>query len=206
MKLVELAQFDTTYHKHFSYLSLLAVTKVFEKSGLRIFDIDELSTHGGSVRIYAGKIEVNYAESDAVQAIIGMEKAIGMDGISFYQDIQSRAEKITNSLIKFLTQIKDDGKSVSSYGAAAKGNTIPNFAGIKPDLPPVVYDAAQSKQNKAMPGSHISKLDPKELFNNQPDYNLILPWNLATEVKNNLSYLAEKGTKFVTAVPKLEIF
>ncbi len=206
MKLVELAQFDTIYHEHFSYLSLLAVTKVFEKSGLRIFDIDELSTHGGSVRIYACKIEAKYEESNAVQTMIEMEKALGMDKISFYQDIQSRAEKIKNSLTKFLIQIKDDGKSVSAYGAAAKGNTILNFAGIKPDLLPVVYDAAKAKQNKFMPGSHIPILDPKELINNRPDYILILPWNIATEVKNDLSYLAEKGTKFVTAVPKLEIF
>lgn len=206
MKLVELAQFDTIYHEHFSYLSLLAVTKVFEKSGLRIFDIDELPTHGGSVRIYACKIEANHAESNAVQAMIDMEKALGVDKISFYQDIQSRAEKIKNSLIKFLIQIKDDGKSVSAYGAAAKGNTILNFAGIKPDLLPVVYDAAKAKQNKFMPGSHIPILDPKELINNRPDYILILPWNIATEVKKDLSYLAAKGTKFVTAVPKLEIF
>ena len=206
MKLVELAQFDTIYHEHFSYLSLLAVTKVFEKSGLRIFDIDELPTHGGSIRIYACKIEANHAESNAVQAMIEMEKALGMDKMSFYQDIQSRAEKIKNSLIKFLIEMKDGGKSVSAYGAAAKGNTILNFAGIKPDLLPSVYDAAKAKQGKFMPGSHIPIYNPRALRQNRPDYILILPWNITAEIKRDLSDLAEKGTKFVTVVPKLEIF
>ena len=155
--------------------------------------------------MYACKIGANHIESCAVQALVDVEKKMGMDVISFYQGFQPRAEKVKNSLIKFLIDVKDAGKSISAYGAAAKGNTILNFAGIKPDLLPVVYDAAEAKQNKFMPGSHIPILDPKQLKESRPDYILILPWNIAAEVKKSLSDLADKGTKFVITVPKLEV-
>lgn len=202
LKLVELAQFDTIYHEHFSYLSLLTVKKVLDKSGLRIFDVDELQTHGGSLRIYACKIEASHQERNVVQEMIDIEKLAGMNKLSFYQDIQSRAEKIKNSLIKFLVESKDADKSVSAYGAAAKGNTILNFAGIKPDLLPVVYDAAKAKQDKFMPGSHIPILAPEELKENRPDYVLILPWNIAAEIKAQFPELVAQGTKFLTFVPE----
>ncbi len=205
MRLVEFRQFDTVYHEHFSYLSLLAVDRIFTAAGLRIFDVEELPTHGGSLRIYGCHDAADHPQCDSVAALIAQEKARGMDHDDFYLAFQLQADEVKNDFLGFLLQAKAEGKSVAGYGAAAKGNTIMNYAGVRPDLIPFICDAAAAKIGKLMPGSHIPILPPSALRENRPDYLVILPWNIADEVKTQCSDLAALGTRFVTAVPKLEV-
>ncbi|QFT91353.1 hypothetical protein FIU86_00740 [Roseovarius sp. THAF9] len=203
--LVEHNQFDTIYHEHFSYLSLLAVSRIFEAAGLRIFDLEHLPTHGGSLRVYGCHADAPFEASSSVGICLEAERAAGLDTDDYYTAFQSRAEAVKNDLLRFLLKTDADGKSVAAYGAAAKGNTLLNFAGVKPDLLPFVCDAATAKQGKYMPGSHIPILPPEALDKRRPDYILILPWNIAEEVKMQLSHLAAKGSRFVTMVPELKI-
>jgi SAM-dependent methyltransferase len=205
MRLVEFRQFDTVYHEHFSYLSLLAVDRIFTAAGLRIFDVEELPTHGGSLRIYGCHDAADHPQCDSVAALIAQEKARGMDRDDFYLAFQLQADEVKNDFLGFLLQAKAEGKSVAGYGAAAKGNTIMNYAGVRPDLIPFICDAAAAKIGKLMPGSHIPILPPSALRENRPDYLVILPWNIADEVKTQCSDLAALGTRFITAVPRLEV-
>ena len=205
MRLVEFSQFDTVYHEHFSYLSLLAVDRIFAAAGLRIFDVEELPTHGGSLRIFGCHEGARRSQGNSVAALMEHEKARGMDHDDFYLAFQSQADDVKNNFLGFLLQAKAEGKSVAGYGAAAKGNTIINYAGVRPDLIPFICDAAAAKIGKLMPGSHIPILAPSELRENRPDYLIILPWNIAAEVKTQCSDLAALGTQFVTAVPRLEV-
>ena len=205
MRLVEFKQFDTVYHEHYSYLSLLAVSQIFKAAGLRVFDVEELPTHGGSLRVYGCLKGARFDQSTAVDAIRTEEHTRGMDRDDFYADFQAQADRIKNGLLGFLLEQHNAGKTVAAYGAAAKGNTILNYAGVKPDLLPMVHDAAEAKQNKFMPGSHIPIYSPKMLQENRPDFVLILPWNIADEVKTQLADLHDQGTRFVTAVPDLTI-
>ncbi|MDR6815817.1 SAM-dependent methyltransferase [Neorhizobium sp. 2083] len=205
MRLIEHNQFDTVYHEHFSYLSLFTVGKIFEAAGLRVFDVEELPTHGGSLRVYGCHAGDSRPTTEAVTALLHEEARRGLQTPATYADFQAKAEKVKNDTLGFLLQAKRDGKTVAAYGAAAKGNTLLNFAGVKPDLLPYVCDAAAAKQNKFMPGSHIPILHPDEIVARRPDYVMILPWNIATEVRQQLASLAEQGTKFVTAVPELQI-
>ena len=205
MRLVEFRQFDTIYHEHFSYLSLLAVDRIFAAAGLRIFDVEELSTHGGSLRIFGCHETAGHPQRDPVAGLMAQERARGMDDDAFYQTFQSQADEVKNNFLRFLLQAKAEGKTVAGYGAAAKGNTIINYAGVRPDLIPFICDAAPAKIGKLMPGSHIPILAPAALRVDRPDYLIILPWNIATEVKDQCSDLAALGTRFVTAVPTLEV-
>lgn len=205
MRLVESCQFDTIYHEHFSYLSALTVARIFAGAGLRIFDIEELPTHGGSLRIHGCHIAASHPETDRARAVQAEERRRGMDGAAFYAGFQTRADAVKDGLLWFLLDAKRDGKLVAAYGAAAKGNTLLNYAGVKPDLLPFVCDAAPSKQGKLMPGSHIPILPPSALAERRPDYLLILPWNIADEVRRQLSPLAQQGTRFVTAVPEVRV-
>lgn len=205
MRLVELRQFDTVYHEHFSYLSLLAVDRIFAAAGLRIFDVEELPTHGGSLRVYGCHNEAEHSQANSVAALINQERACRMDRDEFYLAFQSQADDVKNDFLRFLLQAKAEGKSVVGYGAAAKGNTIMNYAGVRPDLLPFICDAAAAKIGKLMPGSHIPILAPAALRENRPDYLIILPWNIAAEVKAQCSDLAALGTRFVTAVPRLQV-
>lgn len=205
MRLIEQNQFDTVYHEHFSYLSLFTVAKIFERAGLRVFDVEELPTHGGSLRVYGCHHGDERDASPAVQAVLTEEERRGLRSAEVYKTFQKKAEKVKNDVLAFLLEAKENGKTVAAYGAAAKGNTLLNFAGVKPDLLSFVCDAAPSKQNKFMPGSHIPIHHPDELMKSRPDYVMILPWNIAAEVRDQLAALAEKGTKFVTAVPTLNI-
>jgi SAM-dependent methyltransferase len=205
MRLIEQNQFDTVYHEHFSYLSLFTVGRIFESAGLRVFDVEELPTHGGSLRVYGCHANEDRQTTEAVVAMLAEEEARRLRTTIPYSNFQAKAEKVKNDALSFLLQAKRDGKSVAAYGAAAKGNTLLNFAGVKPDLLPFVCDAAAAKQNKFMPGSHIPILHPDVISESRPDYVLILPWNIATEVRQQLAPLAEKGTRFVTAVPELKI-
>ncbi len=205
MRLIENTQFDTVYHEHFSYLTLHSVVRIFKAANLRIWDVDQLPTHGGSLRIYGCHIEDNRDIKESVTALLTEEARRGLQTLLPYQKFQTRANKVKDDLLRFLIEQKSSGKKVVAYGAAAKGNTLLNYAGVKPDLLPFVCDAAQAKQGKYMPGSHLPILKPEALFESQPDFVLILPWNIADEVKHQNSHLSSLGTKFVTAVPELKI-
>lgn len=205
MRLIEHTQFDTVYHEHFSYLSLSTVTHIFGAAGLRIWDVEELATHGGSLRIYGCHVEDIRATSSAVSVLLGAEARYGLQDMATYRNFQVQANQIKDDLLAFLIEAKRAGRKVGAYGAAAKGNTLLNYAGVKPDLLPFVCDAASAKQGKFMPGSHIPIMPPVFLDEQRPDYLIILPWNIAAEVRQQNARLAELGTKFVTVVPKLEI-
>lgn len=201
MKLVEFCQFDTVYHEHFSYLSLQTVSRIFAAAGLRVFDVEELPTHGGSLRIYGCHTNGIYEEAPSVRAMLAAERACGMDSLAFYSGFQERADELKDELLRFLLNAKRDGKAVVGYGAAAKGNTLLNYAGVKPDLLPFICDAAPSKQGKAMPGSRIPIVSPDVLEKAAPDYVIILPWNIADEVILELADLCKNGTRFIVAIP-----
>ncbi len=204
-RLIEQTQFDTVYHEHFSYLSLFTVSCIFNASGLRVWDVEELPTHGGSLRVF-GCHETDPREtSQAVDALLREERERGLQTLTPYQDFQARADKIKDDLLFFLIEKKRAGKKVAAYGAAAKGNTLLNYAGVRPDLLPFVCDAAEAKQGKFMPGSHIPILPPAALAQEPPDYVLILPWNIADEVRRQNDKLRKLGGRFVTAIPKLEV-
>jgi len=205
MQMVANCQFDTAYHEHFSYLSLTTVAGIFEKSGLRIFDVEQIPTHGGSLRVYGCRKDAAHEMLPEVGELLKEELSRGMQSSTFYESFQEDAERVKNNLLRFLLDAKRDGKSVAAYGAAAKGNTLLNFAGVKPDLLPFVCDAAKAKQGKYLPGSHIPIYPPETLLQRRPDYLLILPWNIREEVIRQNSELKEAGTKFVTAIPDLKI-
>lgn len=205
MRLLEHVQFDTVYHEHFSYLSLYTVSRIFQAAGLRVWDIEELSTHGGSLRVYGCHTDDVQATSQAVIDMLAEEKKRGLQAVDIYKNFQIKADKVKDDLLFFLIEQKRAGKKVAAYGAAAKGNTLLNYAGVKPDLLSFVCDAALAKQGKFMPGSHIPIFSPKALFEQRPDYIVILPWNIAAEVKQQNAELAKLGAKFVTAVPSLEV-
>ncbi len=204
MRLIEHTQFDTVYHEHFSYLSLHTVCRIFQQAGLRIYDVEELPTHGGSLRIYGCHAGKSMSATSSVDAVLAAELSQGLRDLGTYQTFQIKADRVKDDFLGFLIEQKRLGKKVAAYGAAAKGNTLLNYAGIKPDLLPFVCDAATSKQGKFMPGSHIPILLSEVLFEACPDYLVILPWNIAAEVKIQNARLAEFGTKFVTAVPTLQ--
>ena len=204
LNLIQLNQFDTIYHEHFSYLSLITVSKIFSKHGLRIYDVEQLSTHGGSLRVFGCHEESKHLQTASVDRILKEETKVGLTNISTYRQFQSRANVVKDDILDFLIQKKREGKKVAAYGAAAKGNTLLNYAGVKEDLLPFVCDAAESKQNKYLPGSHIPILHPDELDKFEPDFVLILPWNIAGEIQSLLSTRLPH-CKFVTAVPKLNI-
>ena len=206
LRLIQHTQFDTVYHEHFSYLSLYTVELIFKAAALRIFDVEQLPTHGGSLRIFGCHAEDTRISTDAVAAVLAEEVQRGMQTLATYQNFQTNSNKVKDDLLSFLIEQKRAGKKVAAYGAAAKGNTLLNYAGVKPDLLPFVCDAAEAKQGKYMPGSHIPILSPNALEKNRHDYVLILPWNIAAEVKQQNAALAAQGTKFVTAVPQLTIF
>jgi hypothetical protein len=199
-------QIDTIYHEHFSYLSLTAILRVFDANGLAVFDVEELPTHGGSLRVYAQRKDTGcHSISLSVAKILESEKSSGILNADYYRDFQSRTNHIKYELTRFLLDAKRDGKCVAAYGAAAKGNTLLNYAGIRADLIEFVVDLNPAKQCKYMPGSRIPIVNEERLKQEKPDYVLILPWNLKTEINNQLSYVKAWGGKLVTAVPQLEI-
>jgi SAM-dependent methyltransferase len=200
MRLIEHTQFDTVYHEHFSYLSLFTVSRIFAKAGLRVWKVEELPTHGGSLRVFGCHATDSRSTEDSVAALLQEEQKRGLQQLDTYLSFQPRADKAKNDLLAFLIEQKRNGKKVAAYGAAAKGNTLLNYAGVKPDLLSFVCDAASAKQNKFMPGSHISILAPDALANEKPDFVLILPWNIEQN-----EFIRQWGGKFVTAVPKLEL-
>jgi len=205
MRLLEKNQFDTIYHEHFSYLSLGIVSRIFNSAGLRVWKVEELPTHGGSLRVYGCHNNDSRSSDASVSELLTREKQNGLEKLETYLTFQPKAEKLKNDLLKFLIEQKEKGKKVVAYGAAAKGNTLLNYAGVKSDLLSFVCDAASAKQNKYMPGSHIPILSPDALMKESPDFVLILPWNIAEEVIKQNKFIQNWGGKFLTAVPKLEL-
>jgi C-methyltransferase C-terminal domain len=206
LRLVADNQFDTIYHEHFSYLSLTAVQRIFNANGLMVFDVEEHPTHGGSLRVFAQRGDTGAQPvSQQVGILLQQEEAVGVRTAAYYVGFQARAEQVKDDFLAFLIDAKRRGKTVAAYGAAAKGNTLMNFAGIRRDLVPHVVDKNPVKQGKYMPGSRIPIVPPDLLTEQRPDYLVILPWNIAAEIKQQNARLAEQGTRFVTAVPKLEI-
>lgn len=204
-RLIEHAQFDTTYHEHFSYLSLYATSRMFERAGLRIFDVEELPTHGGSLRVYGCHVDDARPISAAVDRVISEEVNFGLRKLATYLAFQPKANRVKDDLLAFLIEKKKLGKKIAAYGAAAKGNTLLNYAGVKPDLLPYVCDAALSKQGKYLPGSHIPVLPPATLQAERPDFVLILPWNISKEVMDQQKIIRQWGGKFVVGVPSLSV-
>ena len=206
LQLLKENQFDTVYHEHYSYLSLNTVGRIFNRAGLIIFDVEKLSTHGGSLRVYGCRAQDTRQIFASVKEVLAEEQNHGLEQLSTYKDFQLRVDRVKIDLLSFLTGQKRAGKTVAAYGAAAKGNTLLNYAGIGSDLLPFVCDAAPSKQGKYMPGSHIPIFSPIMLREKKPDIVLILPWNIAEEVISQNAYVREWGGKFVTAVPQIRIF
>jgi hypothetical protein len=205
LRLIERTQFDTVYHEHYSYLSLYTVSRMFETTGLRIFDVEELPTHGGSLRVYGCHADDSRPQAMEVQALLNEEERQGLRLLTTYRNFQCRADRIKDDLLAFLIEQKRTVKKIVAYGAAAKGNTLLNYAGIKPDLLPYVCDAAPSKQGKYLPGSHVPILPPAVLREDEPDIVLILPWNIADEVIQQHGYAREWGGSFMVAVPEMRI-
>jgi len=206
MRLMDESQFDTIYHEHYSYLSLTAVQRIFAANGLNVFDVEEVSTHGGSLRVFAQRSDTGKQPvSDRVAAMLEREQAAGMATPDYYRTLQPRAEAIAEELVGFLIKAKAEGKTVAGYGAAAKGNTLMNFAGVRSHLLPWVVDRNPAKSGKFLPGSRIPIYDEERIRAEKPDFVVILPWNLKQEVIGQLSYIREWGGQFVTAIPSLAV-
>jgi len=206
VNLIGEAQFDTIYHEHFSYLSLTTVVAIFQAQGLCVFDVEELDTHGGSLRVFAQRADRNcYGVTPRVTEFLERESTVGIKTTDYYQGFQEKADQISRDLLFFLLEAKRQNKKVVGYGAAAKGNTLMNYAGVRPNLISFVVDRNPAKQGKFMPGSRIPIVDESYLRSARPDYIVVLPWNLKSEIMGQLDYVREWGAKFVTAVPKLEV-
>ncbi|HCK19844.1 MAG TPA: SAM-dependent methyltransferase [Thalassospira sp.] len=205
LNLLEKTQFDTIYHEHFSYLSLYAVEKCFESNGLKVFDVEELPTHGGSLRVWAQKTIGTRPETDRLAALRAKEAEAGIATLACYQGFDAKCRKIRDDLLAFLKSAKTEGKTVAGYGAAAKGNTLLNYCDIGTDLIDFVVDANPHKQNTLLPGSHIPVHAPDHLKVAKPDYVLILPWNLSTEIMKSMSHVSDWGGKFMVAIPRVEV-
>ncbi|MBK5510985.1 MULTISPECIES: class I SAM-dependent methyltransferase [unclassified Pseudomonas] len=199
-------QFDTLYHEHYSYLSLTAVQTLCARNGLEVFDVSQLSTHGGSLRVFVQRADGERRDvQPAVPQQLQAELAAGVKTVEYYATLAPAAERIKHQLLRFLLQAKADGKRVVGYGAAAKGNTLLNYAGVKPDLLAWVADANPHKQGKYLPGSRIPIVSPAQIDLEKPDYVLVLPWNLLHEVSQQLAQVREWDGRFVIAVPELTV-
>ena len=206
LRLIGENQFDTIYHEHYSYLSLTAVERIFAANGLLVFDVEELPTHGGSLRVYAQRGDTGRRPREArVEELLDREIRTGLRDAGYYAGFQEHTDRVKDDFLLFLLEAKRQGKRVAAYGAAAKGNTLMNYAGIRPDLIPFVVDRNPAKQGKYMPGSRIPIVEEARLQAEKPDYVVILPWNLKAEVTEQLAYIREWGGQFVTAVPMLAV-
>jgi SAM-dependent methyltransferase len=205
LNLIEKSQFDTVYHEHFSYLSLTTTMFVFKAHGLQIYDVEELVTHGGSLRIYASHSENNLSIMPNVAAVLQKESSANLDKLEGYKGFQKKANRIKYDFLNFLLHAKAQNKKVIGYGAAAKGNTLLNYCGIKNDLIDFVVDKAPLKVGKYLPGSHIPIVTEENIKEMKPDFIVIFPWNIQKEILHQLHYIKEWGGQFVVAIPRLEI-
>jgi len=203
LNLITYNQFDTIYHEHFSYLSLVAVTRICERNGLSVFDVEEIPTHGGSLRVYVQCNHRPQACDNSVGTLLHRESSEGLATEAYYAGFQNRVENAKYSFLKFLFDAKQAEKKLAAYGAAAKGNTLMNYAGVRPDLIPYVVDKSPAKQGKFLPGSRIPVVCEDRIRGERPDYIVILPWNIRDEVMADLAYIRDWGGRFVTAIPEL---
>ena len=206
LHLIAEGQFDTIYHEHYSYLSLLSVEAVFKRHGLALYDVEELPTHGGSLRLFAGHSDEGRAERPGLQAVREKERAAGLDRLATYTRFAESVVARKSDILAFFIEQQRAGKSVVGYGAAAKGNTLLNYCGVGPEFLRYVVDRSPHKQGRLLPGSRIPVLAPSAVFETRPDYLFILPWNLREEIAAQMSGIREWGGKFVTPIPRLEIF
>lgn len=206
LKLIEHNQFDTIYHEHYSYLSLTALGPIFTRAGLRVFDVEAIPTHGGSLRVFLCHEQASHAEQSAVAEMHRCEEAAGLKSIDTYRAFAERVRETKRALLSFLIDAKRRGKRVAAYGAAAKGNTLLNYCGVGMDFIDVVADKNPAKQGRYLPGSRIPVVAPEALIAAEPDYVLILPWNLREEVAHQLSAIRKTGGQFVVPIPRVEIF
>jgi len=206
LRLVEGNQFDTIYHEHFSYLSFTTVEKIFKSHGLVLFDVDELSTHGGSIRIYARhKEDVEKQVSQRVRTLLAEEETKGMSSLSFYADFERKVKETKRRILEFLLEAKNNNKSIAGYGAPGKGNTLLNYCGIRTDFIDYTVDRNPHKQGNFLPGTLIPIYEPDKIRQTKPDYVFILPWNLKEEIMENMSFISEWGGKFVIPIPELTV-
>lgn len=206
LNLVQKNEFDTVYHEHFSYLSLISVTMAFEQHGLEIFDVEELTTHGGSIRVYVQNAGGPHQQTNRRKLLEEKEIDAGMKDLSFYEGFERRVREIKNTLLSFLIEKKTNGATIVGYGAPAKGNTLLNYCGIRTDYLDYTVDRNVHKQGKYLPGTRIPVYSPAKIFETQPDFILILPWNLKQEIASELQGARAWGARFVTAIPELQIF
>jgi SAM-dependent methyltransferase len=205
LELMEATEFDTIYHEHVSYLSLLAVQQVFSRNGLTIFDVEELATHGGSLRIYACRADDSRPIAPAVDELLRRERGAGLEQPEAYAAFADRVANAKRSLLRFLVSAKNDGKTIVGYGAPAKGNTLLNYCGVRTDFVDYVVDRNPRKQGRFLPGTHIPIHDPSRIAETRPDYLLILPWNLREEVMDQMSHVREFGCQFVVPIPETTV-
>jgi hypothetical protein len=206
LRLVERNQFDTIYHEHFSYLSFSTVKRIFNHHGLEMFDVDELPTHGGSIRIYAKHIEDQSKEmSPRVGEMLAQESDAGMSSIEFYADFARKVKETKRRILEFLIEAKNAGKTIAGYGAPGKGNTLLNYCGIRTDFIDYTVDRNPHKQGNFLPGTLIPIYSPEKICETKPDYVFILPWNLKDEIMETMSFINEWGGKFVTPIPELKV-
>jgi SAM-dependent methyltransferase len=206
-QLIEQGQFDTIYHEHFSYFSFLTAERVFDAHGLGVFDVEELRTHGGSLRIYAQHAESgSHRVTERVVQLRDRERSSGYDRLETYGEFGRKVEAIKQSLLEFLMRAKAEGKRVAGYGAPCKGNTLLNYCGIGPDLLEYTVDRSPYKQGRHTPGTRIPIRHPDRIGETRPDYLLILPWNLKEEVMAQMAGIREWGGRFVVPIPSLQVF
>ena len=207
LRLIEKNQFDTIYHEHFSYLSLITVKQVFEKHGLAIFDVEELLTHGGSLRIYAKHIDDHTKDvSDNVERVLNKEIQMGLNKVEAYKKFSESVKKAKRDILKFLIDTKNEGKQIVGYGAPAKGNTLLNYCGIGADFIDYTVDISPHKQGLYLPGTHIPIFSPDKIKETKPDYVIILPWNIKEEIMKQMNFIKEWGGKFVTLIPNIGVY
>jgi len=205
LNLIEQVQFDTIYHEHYSYLSLLAVEQVLAAHGLRVFDVEQHSTHGGSLRLFCCHRAAGHQETDALRGLRALEDAAGLHRLETYDGFAARVAAVRDSFLAFLGEARDEAKVVAAYGAAAKGNTFLNYCGTTASDIDCAFDANPAKQGRYLPGSHIPVFAPEAVATTRPDYVLILPWNLADEITRQLAYIADWGGRFVVASPSTRV-
>jgi len=205
LNLLAQTQFDTIYHEHFTYLSLLAVRKIFARHGLRVFDVQEVSTHGGSLRLFACRTDAHHARTSSVGCVLDKETAAGLDRPHGYAGFEAKVCKVRDQFVAFLDAQREAGRVVAAYGAAAKGNTLLNYCGVGPERIVFVADRNPAKQNMLLPGSHIPVVPPDYFDSVKPAFLVILPWNIRAEVISQLSHVRAWEPSFVTAIPRLRI-
>jgi SAM-dependent methyltransferase len=207
LRLLDEVQFDTVYHEHFSYYSLSSARRVLAAHGLTVFDVEELPTHGGSLRIYARHTEdASHPIADRVAELLERERAAGLEGVEAYSDFGERVRAVKRSLLRFLIDARERSERVVAYGAPAKGNTLLNYCGVGTDLIDFTVDRSPHKQGHFLPGTRIPIEGPERIFDSRPAWVLILPWNLRDEIARQMAGIAEWGGRFVVAIPEVESF